>query len=432
MKSKQIFLLGLFFCLFTACNPNFETFSNDVPTENVITVNTKHLINEAEAILGATNFMTESIMQTKKTKANMQINVETIYRPIDVATNSLTKAAEVEYIPIYIIRFSNKEDNKPRGFVVKVGDDRVSNGILSFSEDGIWDLSGIPEFEQFFLAQTDTYITEKIKDYSNMFSDDVDPCDTGFIQEVIASDDKRCNLNITWHQSPSPYYDNLPFCTGDTHSPAGCVAIAIAQIMSYHQKPLGGSYVHPVTKQTVTTSYNWSGMKFATSATNLTNAVYRKQVSDLIAEIGYKVEMNYGCNSSGANSGVAPACFVEMGYKSANSIQQYQVEDVIKEIRSNYPVYISGRSRDGENGHAWVIEGYKSESWVEKQIRYCPNRPDEETFTGNTGNNYYLYFNLGWGGYSNGYYFVSETSLYPDGAFQFYTNARIITNIRPN
>ena len=239
-------------------------------------------------------------------------------------------------------------------------------------------------------------------------------------------------MNLTWGQRPSPYNDSLPICASTSlKDPAGCVAVAIAQIMAYHQKPTSGSYIHPVNLRTRNTTYNWSGMKSVSDAQNLTNTTYRSQVANLLAEIGYKCSMSYNCDGSGSNIYYAYEAFTLMGYQPNMLISSYDFSNVKSEIDANRPVYMRG-TRAGGVGHAWVVEGYQTKDWVEKMVRECPGVPTEESYTGEGGTIFYLYFNLGWNGSSNGYYLVSATSASTSGDFLYTSDMMTITNIQPN
>ena len=238
-------------------------------------------------------------------------------------------------------------------------------------------------------------------------------------------------MNITWGQSPSPYNDSLPICASTSlKDPAGCVAIAIAQIMAYHQKPTSGSYIHPVNMKTRNTTYSWSGMKSVADAKNLTNNTYRSQVANLLAEIGDKCSMSYGCDGSGSNIYYAYDAYTLMGYNVNMLISPYDFSKVKSDLDSSRPVYMRG-VRAGGVGHAWVVEGYQTVDWAEKMVRECPGNPIEESYTGETGTNYYLYFNLGWNGSSNGYYLVSTQSASTSGTFLYTSDMMTMTNIKP-
>lgn len=251
---------------------NNSTFMNEQ-----VSVNT---ISEQEAISNALQFLDDQSTVTKSQTDSLIPEVQTIFRPISIqgqqqVAYSISNEG-YENIPVYIINFKTITGEK-KGFVVEVGDKRVLGKVLAFSSIGMWDMSNLPEFEHIFFEQTDKLISKSINEYQTNFSSDVAPCDTGLFQEITKTTTKKCAMNLNWGQSPSPYNDSLPICVSTLQKdPAGCVAVAIAQIMAHHQKPTSGSYIHPVNMKLRNTTYNWSGMKSVADAKNLTNTTGHK------------------------------------------------------------------------------------------------------------------------------------------------------------
>lgn len=431
MKKQALILLVLLFsCIYMSCD-NMNHEEREAPFDELVNEN---MIGEQEAITSARLFLNNHYLSTKSQADRLIPDVQVVYRPISVQSSqqtvSLNANEDFENIPVYIINFKT-EKGESKGFVVEVGDKRVSGKVLAFCDSGMWDMSGLPEFEHIFFEQTDYFISKSITENSMPLVKDIDPCDTGFFQEITKTTTKKCAMNITWGQSPSPYNDSLPICASTSlKDPAGCVAIAIAQIMAYHQKPTSGSYIHPVNMKTRNTTYSWSGMKSVADAKNLTNNTYRSQVANLLAEIGDKCSMSYGCDGSGSNIYYAYDAFTLMGYNVNMLISPYDFSKVKSDLDSSRPVYMRG-VRAGGVGHAWVVEGYQTVDWAEIMVRECPGNPIEESYTGETGTNYYLYFNLGWNGSSNGYYLVSTQSASTSGTFLYTSDMMTMTNIKP-
>lgn len=190
-------------------------------------------------------------------------------------------------------------------------------------------------------------------------------------------------IGTEWDQW-QPYNNLVP-----NQYPAGCVAIAMGQIMKFYGVPI---------------TYNWS---------NIPNNTGTYDTQMLIRDIGIKVDMDYGPNGSGATNNAAKNGFLSMGYSVIKKNHDYQdVKDELL-IRQR-PVYMTG---DKENfiglfswkGHAWVCEGAKKEDltvdyFVEYQLA-------NGTYSSLGGPNYqspissfgysYLYFYLNWGWGSN-------------------------------
>lgn len=140
-------------------------------------------------------------------------------------------------------------------------------------------------------------------------------------------------INTVWHQG-YPFNGLCP-----PNCAAGCVAIAMAQIMKYHEWPL---------------AFNWSDMP-NTTATVATQT--------LIADIGSAVDMEYGKESK-SNIIKAKTGFEIRGYTAVRKAHKsWEVEDEI--FINHRPVYMRGNQKEfmgfSWDGHAWVCEG--AERW---------------------------------------------------------------------
>lgn len=234
------------------------------------------------------------------------------------------------------------------------------------------------------IRKTDIEPTQKIKKEWNAFLNRVPPDDD---QPYYCPGEhytvKDPLLNTNWNQTAgyNEYCQNLG-CSNTTRNQkayTGCVATALAQIMKYNQYP---NY------------YNWSDMP---------NNWGSLETSRLMSDIGNKVDMDYGCDSSGANSSKAKTALANYGYN--NVIQaDYNYNIVQASIAANKPVYLSGGEYYGflglkYKGHAWVADGY--------QDSYFCTFDDNGHITGGYG---YLFFhmNWGWGGAYNGWFGLSN------------------------
>ena len=281
-------------------------------------------------------------------------------------------------------------------------------------------MSATGDFEDVFWEQVDAYLAETIAE------NDTDPCDHYTYEDLTEYTKLVSNFRIQWGQSPSPYNDSVPACTSTTNKLAGCVAVAMGQIMSYHGRPLSGTYTHPRYNRTVAAQYNWTAMKANANAQNLTTTAGKSGVANILAEAGTKVYTSYGCEISSAFPSDVPSAFSQMGYTSS-STAAYNASTIINNLDINYPVFIWGYNFG--SGHAWVVEGYKKIEGVIVSAGDCPDGMEDipPTIIGTVDPYYYLYFNLGWGGTSNGYYLanVFSTWHYPQ-------DVGIIYNIHPN
>lgn len=212
-------------------------------------------------------------------------------------------------------------------------------------------------------------------------------------------------LTSTWGQDC--YFNEA--CPPDTsgpcgHATAGCVAIAMAQIMYYHKQPENG--VGTITYNSTTygtlsanfgeTLYHWQEMVDHVHDTN--NAV-----AQLVFHCGVGAKMSYGPNLSTTKNSHALNAFKQFfNYPKPKLSQRKNISDeewfslIKRDLDQGLPVYYSGYSDLG--GHAFVCDGYD--------------------------NNGLFHLNFGWYGDGDGYFALDD----PSG---FSKNQEIITNIFP-
>ena len=187
-----------------------------------------------------------------------------------------------------------------------------------------------------------------------------------------------------YHNAACPF-DTLGPCN---HVEAGCVAIAMAQIMYYHKAPQkgAGSITYTclpygdLTADFGNTYYQWESMVDTLFESN-------QAVATLVSHCGIAVKMKYSHNGSGAHSQDVPdALHRFFYYPSAYYVRRanYDDEQWQRIIRNNldqrHPVYYAGTSNLG--GHAFVCDGYD--------------------------NNGKFHFNFGWDGVADGYYTLAS------------------------
>ena len=182
------------------------------------------------------------------------------------------------------------------------------------------------------------------------------------------------------------------------NGPAGCVAIAMCQIMHYWGYPENGTGSTYYTEN----DYGYIEVDFEDAYYDFNNmaATYATSSSQLlIFHAGVSVNMDYDWSGSGAYVvGSYPSAFYAMenffGYssdisyewKDNHSTNEYR-EIIKNELDNNRPTIAQGYGSGYGGGHAWNIDGY-------------------------SGNN--LHCNWGWGGSSNGYYNLTSMGGFPD------------------
>jgi hypothetical protein len=196
-------------------------------------------------------------------------------------------------------------------------------------------------------------------------------------------------ITTKWNQG-SPYNMYCPVMSGQ-NTLVGCVAVAMAQVMRFHQYPEHGygsnSYTwngQNVYANFASAYYNWANMP--NQIYNSSPLIQRQAVATLLFHVGVGVNMDYGLDGSGSNSEYAKyALQYYFGYsptiqllnKDSVPIGQF-TQILIDNLEASQPMYYAGH--DGNMGHAFVCDGYQ-------------------------GTNYF-HFNWGWSGSYDGYFYL--------------------------
>lgn len=232
-------------------------------------------------------------------------------------------------------------------------------------------------------------------------------------------------LKTTWSQS-APYNQYCPTKTNSSgeqeNCPVGCVALAIGQIMKYHNYPetgKGSKSYQPlgigavISADFENTQYKWSLMKNSYTRFGSTK-FYTDEEADAVATMlfhaGVSVGTIYALSGSSAFAyGNIPRDLVENFRYSEDSIRYVSRADYTKEEWMNLiynelsmgrPVFYAGNSPTF-GGHAFVIDGYDS-----------------------TGR---VHINWGWRGSDDGYYDIDLT----EGENNYSKNQSMVIGIMP-
>lgn len=294
------------------------------------------------------------------------------------------------------------------GYVIIAGDDQAMP-VLGYSDTGSFDSDNVPPAMQEMLDGFAVQIAA--------------------IQEgtMAAAVNSRIAIHplvkAQWNQR-QPYNILMPKIEGERVL-AGCVAIAMAQVMHYWQWPASISGpIPPYTTRTnelslpelPATSFNWALMQ-NTYLTSDTLSMKSLAVANLVLYCAQALKMDYGTKSSGAYTPDIVYLLSEFfGYHSGihcisrdNYTAQGWEDAIYAELAENRPVILSGRKRKG--GHAFVCDG-------------C----DE---------NGLFHINWGWNGQNDGYFALHV--LNPDlqgtgsasGAEGYFLNQLAVVGIKP-
>lgn len=213
-------------------------------------------------------------------------------------------------------------------------------------------------------------------------------------------------LTTEWHQG-YPFNTCTPVINGDK-APAGCVPIAVAQVVNYHRILTGENI-------------NWTAV----------NNEVSPDVGNLIAIISNDIEMSYE-EDYAYPSLCFPDFFCYRG-RIANYLNNkgYNVNwrDIGTQTPVTCPAIYEGftsnflGTTNWFGGHWWVMDGYKKWEWwygwaeTENPIEprsgsQLQDGPLLEQYPPLTVTGFlYLHFNWGWGGQSNGWYGAAGSYL---------------------
>lgn len=277
-------------------------------------------------------------------------------------------------------------NNERGGFVVASADD-CQPAILGYVDRGSYDARLLPPAFSTWLQEITTHGAAQLK--------------KPLARKAGATADFLLD-DIAWTQE-YPMNNNCPkysYYGYDYTTYAGCVAIAVGQIMRYYQHPLQGvgniayntdTYDLAVSTNLGDHSYDWTKILPNYLYTSPTSAECA-EVAKLVYDVAAACHMDFSPAASNSQDYRAAKALKEnFGYDRSLRIEDHgnyttaQWAQLLRdEIDARRPVYVSGANVQGTevHGHAFVIDGYNAD---------C-----------------YFHVNWGWNGSSNGYYLLTD------------------------
>ena len=307
----------------------------------------------------------------------------------------------------YIVNFSNK------GYVIVSADDDFFP-VIAYSDEACLSISEMPPAMKWWL-DNQTGDSEKAINPDSKYSKSIKNAWIRYSSESNEKSNPKIVvaplLTCRWNQDGGYNYHCPEYPVGSGNKcVTGCVATAMAQVMYYYKYPehgYGSHYYNHVFFGTIgvnfsETTYNWASM------TNSLNNNSKEAISTLMFHCGVSVDMNYTPVESGSQTSYVPNAMISY-FNYSNRIKYLEKSDysndewnqmLIDNLEMNQPIIYSGSGSGG--GHAWVCDGVK----------------DSCNF----------HFNWGWGGYGDGYFYVSN--LNPEGN-DFSQQQSAVMNIAP-
>ena len=403
-----LLLLGLFGCQDNTSNlfPDKGEFSSQNYTRSI-----------DDALSDLSDFLSSTSLG--ETRAEVSFCPELVL----VVTRSKTghtRSAVMNDSLLYLVNF---EDST--GFAILSADTRVPETVLAVTDEGNISIEDFElsqeldslDFSLYNEEDSDYYVGSAPKENSLMASFIIDYADeyingsggsTGNSNSGNSGNSNSSSntwlvyksvppmLTTAWYQR-EPFNDSVRTILGGK-TKAGCVAVAVGQIMAYHEFPTDLSqYIDDPT-------ISWSDIKTVYPSYNITyggTANGKKQVAELMKEIGQKCRMLYTSDFGFATPAAARDCMLLFGYPWTVKWDWYYESKIISMLDKGNPVFIAalehvpagdwlhGTWTEWEGGHAWVIDGY---------IQY------RRYVSGTAEDCYYVHCNWGWRGRNNGYF----------------------------
>lgn len=378
----QVFLVLFFIsCSEADLNHELSTLANEkvdycLSQENAIDIAIESLKN-----LDANS---ESLTRV----ASAKWKVCDVYQYPSVTTRT---AGEKDFF--YIVNFSDG------GFAVVPNNEKATD-VYALSTEGRFDVEENENLKD-FMSRAQEYLYEEVSVVPCQFQPVPPPDDIkNYAKEWYAGEwcyAKRITTSTTpffllkteWNQYEP--YRLFCFTSAGEQAAAGCVAVAMAQIMAYHKQPQ--SYNGH--------AYLWDEMLRYSYVPSI--GAVAESVAYLVNDIGKEVQMQYGTfEKGGSSSNINNAFLGFLTYGFQVTVpQKYNSEKVLESLELNRPVLIRATDVNSGNGegHEWVVDGYYQES---TSVQYY----SEETleYKGGRGSSKkYLHCNWGWSS-GNGYF----------------------------
>lgn len=433
MKTLITIILSSF-VLFCSCT-KLETNHHDID-QNITNTDSDFTIPIETALQSLNSILTDKMTDKPEIK-----KIQSIESIKDIHTKSTTYPDTL----LYIVNFENNS-----GYAILAADSRIKEEILAFADSGNISTNSIltpydstispirptidyfDEYyneyyigspqespEAFILDIATSYAQEQILHFTqpgNITDIHIHPGDnTGTMQypkyvTQYYQNIKSPLLKTTWHQR-FPYNYYIP-----NQKAAGCVPIAISQILAYNEWP---------TQLVIdNTTIHWDAINSSNFTTNNTPA------ANEAAKLIYMVHMDCETERWPGGSFTLPyktAAFLEdYGYINVVKHTGYDENAIITMLDANKPVFIAAvQDYIIWNGHGWVIDGYKK---LYEKIEWYDYVSDTYIRTSNEFLGYYL--NCNWGNNCSTY--VASGIFHSPSGMHYNTWYRIITYDIPN
>lgn len=192
---------------------------------------------------------------------------------------------------------------------------------------------------------------------------------------------------------------------------AGCVAIAVGQILAYNKYPELKDVIDDDDADWDAVFPDLSQWLHNPDSLIIAEDKQEDYIAKLVHASGVGCDMKYGfmgTGSSFATPNAAKKYLASIGYNNVKRHLGYDLDIVISQLQNDCPILI-GAISGVVNGHAWVVDSYKKINTIKSLVR------NNGTVVSQTieSTSHYIHCNWGWGGSSDGWF--SSDLLEADG-----------------
>ena len=371
MKMTSFYLLFVVASSFYAC-------TNDDMNTPVVANEQSEVTNEV-SLNAAKDLLTDFVGETNaRSESSFKIKSHQV-RTVYVNSGEALGRAAQEAIPVY--EFVT-ETNGKEGYSVVVGDKRVEKVLISVPQGSIADTAHIKPLKWYF-EDIPLLIEQDLKQYYEGTKETT-------VQSRMTAETIYKFTSTSWGQY-EPYNAQCP-----NQYPAGCVAIAVAQILAYHQVP---------------SNLNWSAILRYSTVNEASGSVAIDQVSTLVHNIGVSLNTQYGITVSTATLQNISSVLSYYGLR-CGGVFGFSINDAKNSLQSGGPFIMSAMPASGTIGHTWVCDGWKRHIYED--------------------NSYYDYLNMNWGynGNSNGFFSIENPMSFNVAGSLYNRDFKLVYNVR--
>lgn len=164
-------------------------------------------------------------------------------------------------------------------------------------------------------------------------------------------------LKTLWDQG-APYNRYVPVCSSNVgspnygHCPAGCVPIAVAQVIAYCQRFKGTYYGNK--------DIDFDALTSVSSFSRTATSELATQAARFVHEVAMYCQVDFACDGSGSYLKSGYQYLKDLGYTcSYVDNKDVDVNRLLTNLKRGIPHLTAGNRKSDGNGHAWVVDGLK-------------------------------------------------------------------------